>query len=181
MSDFKRDLEVLINKHSMENGSNTPDFILAQYLQGCLDNFGTVMETRDKWYGINQAEVIDGPVPDSVTKVDPTTLTSLDDFLESEGILDHCTKAALDKLEQEVLKAIENDPNYPLHEPCARKWAIAWRLIRDKNKIDANGGRDNDIDGWMTGWFANAMTSSPDNVGVFSGNSEAVEGAQTLK
>ena len=32
MEEFKKELAQLINKHSMENGSNTPDFILAEFL-----------------------------------------------------------------------------------------------------------------------------------------------------
>ena len=56
LTDFKTELEELINKHSMENSSDTPDFILAQYLRGCLVNFGIAMRARDKWYGINQEE-----------------------------------------------------------------------------------------------------------------------------
>ena len=37
--DFRKELEDLINRFSKENGSNTPDFILAEYLEGCLSNF----------------------------------------------------------------------------------------------------------------------------------------------
>jgi len=50
MSDFKKELEILINKFSMENESNTPDFMLAQYLYDCLQAFNHVMKSRDKWY-----------------------------------------------------------------------------------------------------------------------------------
>ena len=35
----------------MENGSNTPDFMLAQYLLGCLEAFNIAVTTREKWYG----------------------------------------------------------------------------------------------------------------------------------
>ena len=31
---FRTSLSILINKYSMENGSNTPDFILAAYYEG---------------------------------------------------------------------------------------------------------------------------------------------------
>lgn len=51
MSTFYEDLETLINRHSIENGSNTPDFILAQYLHDCLGAFNNAMIQRDKWYG----------------------------------------------------------------------------------------------------------------------------------
>jgi hypothetical protein len=50
-SDFQKELEHLINKCSMENGSGTPDFILAEYLIGCLKNFNYIMQRRETWYG----------------------------------------------------------------------------------------------------------------------------------
>jgi hypothetical protein len=50
MKAFRRELEELINKHSMENGSNTPDFMLAEYLMDCLRAFDKVMKRRDLWY-----------------------------------------------------------------------------------------------------------------------------------
>ena len=51
MKTFRYDLEVLLNRHSMENGSNTPDFILANYLTACLSTFDTIVQAREKWYG----------------------------------------------------------------------------------------------------------------------------------
>jgi hypothetical protein len=48
---FRKDLEAVINKHSMENGSNTPDFILAEYLAACLEAFDLTSRKREAWYG----------------------------------------------------------------------------------------------------------------------------------
>src|SRR5437667_8941183 len=48
--DFRTELESLINRHSKENGSNTPDFMLADYLVGCLENFDKITRLRDRWY-----------------------------------------------------------------------------------------------------------------------------------
>lgn len=42
-----------ISKHNAENGSNTPDFILAQYLSDCLDAFNKASKRREAWYGVN--------------------------------------------------------------------------------------------------------------------------------
>lgn len=47
---FREELQQLINKHSMENGSNTPDFILAKYLVMCLDAFDVTTNHRTAWY-----------------------------------------------------------------------------------------------------------------------------------
>jgi hypothetical protein len=35
----------------MEDGSDTPDFILAQYLNGCLDAYNAALTKREAWYG----------------------------------------------------------------------------------------------------------------------------------
>jgi hypothetical protein len=47
---FKHELGNLINKYSKENGSDTPDFILAEYLVGCLNTFNVACNMRTKWY-----------------------------------------------------------------------------------------------------------------------------------
>ena len=51
MSDFERELSAVINRHSKENGSSTPDFILARYLNHCLEAFNMAMRERRSWYG----------------------------------------------------------------------------------------------------------------------------------
>lgn len=48
---FRKELAELLNSHSLENGSDTPDFILAEYLANCLHTFDQTMATREKWYG----------------------------------------------------------------------------------------------------------------------------------
>ncbi len=40
-----------INCASAENVSDTPDFILAEFLTECLDAFDKATKTRDEWYG----------------------------------------------------------------------------------------------------------------------------------
>lgn len=51
MDSFEKELEELINRHSKENESDTPDFILAQYLKGCLATYAETVKARDKWFG----------------------------------------------------------------------------------------------------------------------------------
>ena len=50
-TDFEIQLEKLINEYSMENDSDTPDFILAKYLNECLKNFNTIINDRENYYG----------------------------------------------------------------------------------------------------------------------------------
>ena len=50
MENFEKELEILINKHSMENDSNTPDYILAEYLNSCLKLFNNTLKRRTGYY-----------------------------------------------------------------------------------------------------------------------------------
>lgn len=59
-SDFRDELAALINKHSQENGSDTPDFILAAYLDDCLRAFNSAVTARTIWY-----KPADDPAPES--------------------------------------------------------------------------------------------------------------------
>lgn len=47
---FEKELKNLLNRHSRENGSDTPDSILAGYLHLCLDAFDAATRRRTEWY-----------------------------------------------------------------------------------------------------------------------------------
>lgn len=49
---FAQELRSLLNRHSQENKSNTPDFILATYLLWCMTAFNQAVNDRDAWYGV---------------------------------------------------------------------------------------------------------------------------------
>lgn len=49
-STFLSEIESLINRFSRENGSDTPDFILAEYLTSCLDAYDKALQRREAWY-----------------------------------------------------------------------------------------------------------------------------------
>ncbi len=49
MSDFERELAALINRYSQDSTLNTPDYILAQYLTGCLAAFAEAMRQMERW------------------------------------------------------------------------------------------------------------------------------------
>lgn len=51
MDCFRHELAKLINVYSLENGSNTPDFLLAEYLATCLDAFDKAVVARESWHG----------------------------------------------------------------------------------------------------------------------------------
>ena len=49
-SQLRTDIETAINRNSAENGSDTPDFILAEYLMTCLEAFDKTLHARSAWY-----------------------------------------------------------------------------------------------------------------------------------
>lgn len=50
MLDFEKEVAALINRGCMENESDTPDFILAEYLCDCLEAFNRATKLRTWWY-----------------------------------------------------------------------------------------------------------------------------------
>lgn len=51
MSDLRRDIESAINRNNAEHGSNTPDYILARFLEAALAAFDLAVRDRDEWHG----------------------------------------------------------------------------------------------------------------------------------
>lgn len=49
--EFKADLAAVLNKHSIENMSNTPDWILADCVAQFLHAFAYGVNSRESWYG----------------------------------------------------------------------------------------------------------------------------------
>jgi len=47
---FMDELRTLINKYSKENSSDTPDYILAEYLNDCLAAWDKAIGARRNWY-----------------------------------------------------------------------------------------------------------------------------------
>lgn len=44
-------IATVLNRHSAESASNTPDFILAEYLKDCLRAFDRATNARGHWWG----------------------------------------------------------------------------------------------------------------------------------
>lgn len=55
-SDFEIQLQKLLNQTCQENASDTPDYILAQYLTDTLRAFNVAVRDRDRHYGYKQPE-----------------------------------------------------------------------------------------------------------------------------
>ncbi len=75
-SEFRKQLEHDINRHCMENGSDTPDFMLADYLVGCLELFDKTIAAREKWYGRKPGLLAN--IAESKEEIDPPSNPEVD-------------------------------------------------------------------------------------------------------
>jgi hypothetical protein len=50
LTTLNEELQALLNKYSRENFSNTPDFILAEYMMRSLSAFESATRARETWY-----------------------------------------------------------------------------------------------------------------------------------
>jgi len=62
-TEFRAEIQTAINRCSAENGSNTPDFILAAYLISCLAAYDRAVTARERWYG-RAPVAVGGPEPE---------------------------------------------------------------------------------------------------------------------
>ncbi len=56
-TDLQKDIAAVLNKHCAENGSDTPDFILAQYVGRCLEAFDIATLSRTAWYEPQEKQI----------------------------------------------------------------------------------------------------------------------------
>lgn len=49
---LETELKELLNRHSAETASGTPDFILAHYLINCLKAYAQAVRQRDSWFSV---------------------------------------------------------------------------------------------------------------------------------
>lgn len=63
VSIFQTELDALLNSHNQENGSDTPDFILGEFLSRVLVSFDLAVKKRHAWWHdgkINAAAAVIG-------------------------------------------------------------------------------------------------------------------------
>jgi hypothetical protein len=90
---FHQDLEALLNSHSMEGGSDTPDFLLAGYLLDCLRAFDHAVKARTRWY-------------------EAAPLSGASDLRPPGGASER-EREVLDEVQAELHKAYAKHPAYP--------------------------------------------------------------------
>jgi hypothetical protein len=53
VSDLRADITSAINRNSAENGSDTPDYILARFIEASLAAFDLAVRDRDEWHAFS--------------------------------------------------------------------------------------------------------------------------------
>ena len=87
MESFRKSLVELLNKYSKENDSNTPDFILAEYLMLCLEAYNKTLQVRESWYGRN----IEQKRPEDKILCEPDAENFADNIIKTtESFKYHC-------------------------------------------------------------------------------------------
>lgn len=66
--ELRNKIAAAINSVSAENGSNTPDFILAEYLTDCLAAFDKASRARERWYG-KELSIVAVPITEPLAEL----------------------------------------------------------------------------------------------------------------
>lgn len=83
--DFQTELQAVLNRHSQEGHSNTPDFLLAQFITQCVEAFNTATKARDAWYGVQLS-----PIPDRYKNLVPPGTNVLVRCEHDHAVGGHC-------------------------------------------------------------------------------------------
>jgi len=57
--EFKKELTDLINKFSLDNKCNTPDYILCDYIVNCIETFYTTIDKRDSYSKMKESHFVE--------------------------------------------------------------------------------------------------------------------------
>lgn len=66
--DLRSRIEYAINCESAEKGSETPDWILAEYLIDCLAAYDKAVQAREKWYD-REIIIRATPAPETTSEI----------------------------------------------------------------------------------------------------------------
>lgn len=53
-AEFKTELAALLNKYNVDGRSQIPDYILADFIIGTIQNVAAMAYARDNWFGIQE-------------------------------------------------------------------------------------------------------------------------------
>lgn len=158
---LREDITKILNRHHVENASDTPDFILAQYLLRSLVAGEELVKARHAWLGLpnpwaqkltdladpadtpEDTERIESIAEDAVT----TAVNGIADAMEMNARAAHTARVPPEHIsDADLLEWMGTD---------AERWA--YEFARKQGEVE----NPNDI-GWLIGWFANAIMAGYD-------------------
>lgn len=100
---FEATVQTAINCCSMEGASNTPDFILSEFLASCLRAYDVALQRRNKWTG-HRIIQMEHQIAALCTQVDASNKrgAELAAQLEAEGEHTAAANANIDRLNTEI-------------------------------------------------------------------------------
>lgn len=105
---FEQDIAEVINRYSMENESNTPDFILAQFVSTMLGVLAVAIEQRKMWVGGVSPVTREAPPIDKIANLFDKyeIFLSADMFDEIYQVI----KQALEQAREEAYRICDHSP-----------------------------------------------------------------------
>jgi hypothetical protein len=101
---FSNKLRALLNTHNREGISDTPDFILADYLLDCLDTFDSATIARDDWYARKRGKKAETP-PEGHEQDKEVTGTRLEECRSAGVAAAESEKEVVDRQENRKVSA----------------------------------------------------------------------------
>ncbi len=104
---LEKKLADLINVECRENDSNTPDFLLAEFMMNCLDAFELISNKREVWFGVH-LDILNNWEELILTAIGEASMCWSD--IDKAGVFD-ATKAQQigKKLLQDIKKKLERN------------------------------------------------------------------------
>jgi len=90
--DLHHAIAAALNRFSAENKSNTPDFLLAHFLLGCLAAFDSVVPQREMWYGRDNVGPTGQPREGKALADALSELNQIDAVLGNRAVFDGLTR-----------------------------------------------------------------------------------------
>lgn len=108
---FYEELTKLINKHSMENESDTPDYILMEFIKGVLKAYNDTIKKREERAGRKTSGSKDKKVEVIKSKEVKITIKSLTSLKKARKLWNELCSCALNSTEERS-KVVEMKDEY---------------------------------------------------------------------
>ena len=109
---LEKKLEELINEESRENDSNTPDFLLSEFMMNCLDAFELASNKREVWFGVH-LDILNNWEELIMTAIGEASMCWSN--IDKAGVFD-ATKAK--QIGEKLLQDIKSRPRFEVDTPA---------------------------------------------------------------